>query len=82
MTDMYLENGGHYVDGSRMFAYEYTDGVLYKGVDRVKTDMTIDMLETQIADDLSKRTGIVDEVGVDEYFEILGAEQQKQRENG
>ena len=78
LTNIYLENQGIYAEFGRMFAYEYTDGILYKDMDYKRMDMTLAQLEAQIKADIDKRTGRADEIGIDACLDELGERQRKE----
>ena len=79
LSDDYLEKYSVYPDIGRMYLYEYTYGVLYKGSDYIKMNVSIKELEAQISKDIKNRTGRADEIGVDAYIDELGELQRKAR---
>ena len=77
LTDMYFESENLYAETGRQFIYEYTNGVLYQGLDYQKMDIDIEQLKNQITTDIKNRTGRVDEIGYDNYLEELGEIQRR-----
>ena len=72
LTDRYFENEKLYAETGRQFIYEYSDGVLYQGLDYEKMDINIIKLKEQITRNIKNRTGRADEIGFDNYIDELG----------
>jgi hypothetical protein len=68
LTDSTKESYGVYTDRSYGFVYEYSDGHLYSEIDRKESSKTIEMLEQEIYEEASNRTGIVEEIGISGYW--------------
>lgn len=66
-----------YIEFGRMFLYEYTDGVLYEGMDYKKMKISYKQLEKQISADVKNRSGRRDEIGAMGYIRELEEQQRK-----
>lgn len=56
LTDQYLDRVKWYGETGYGFSYEYTDGILYHGINYEKMNITIDQLKEQISSDIMNRS--------------------------
>jgi len=78
LTDRYYNDAKLFADVGRNYNREYTDGVIYSGVEYKKERITYDSYIAQLKKDVQNRSGRVDEVGVDQYLAELGERQYKE----
>lgn len=81
LTDMFLRSDGLYADIGKQFIYEYTEGVIFQGLEYQRMDMTLAQLTEQISIDISNRTGRADELGFDNFVRELGEIQRQAQAN-
>jgi len=80
LTDIYVDSVKIYVDEGCRFLWEYTNGVIYTGLEYVKTDVGYEELKSNLNRVLARRTGRADEIGAMEFIKELGVRQAAEKE--